>query len=273
MGDLVVITPRGGIQQSLTRRIRSGWPLLRLWTGRELRSRYRQSWLRSGWSVIQPVVLLITYGWVLVEVLDVGDGKVPYLTFAWAGLVPFTFVAQALGQGVGSIRYEGHVISKVYFPREILPLSVVGAACMDLAVTTAILVVVSWFQLGPPSVHLVALVAVDLVLVVWVAGLTTLAATITVFRRDLAHAMPLVLRVLFIISPVMYPASLLTERAPALARINPLTVIIEGTRAAAVEGRWPDWGPLAAQGVVATAVLVLALAVVRRTEARMPDRV
>lgn len=273
MSDRVIITPRAGIRQSLTKRLVDEWPLLRLWTAREFRTRYRQSWLRAGWSVVQPVVLLITYGWVLVQVLDVGESEVPYLTFAWAGLVPFTFMSQCLGQGVGSIQYAGHVISKVYFPREILPLSVVGAACVDLAITTAILVVAAWVQVGPPTVHLIALVMVNLVLVSWTAALTVLAATATVFRRDLGHAMPLILRVLFIVSPVMYPVTLLEERVPALTALNPLTVVIEATRDVATRNTWPAWGPLLGHLVAGSILLAAALLLVRRVESKMPDRV
>ena len=268
-----MITARGGIQQSLARRVVDALPLLRLWTVRELRTRYRQSVLHASWSVIQPAVLLLTYGFVLTSVLDVGHENVPYLTFAWAGLAPFAFVQQSLGQGVGSIQQAGNVISKVYFPREILPLSIVGAAGVDLGITTTLLVVISWVQIGPPSVHLLALVLVDVVLVLWVAGLTVLVAALTVFRRDLLHAMPLLLRALFIVSPVMYSASVLEDRAPVLSTLNPVTVVIQATRDTVIRHRWPAFGPLAIHAAVGALLLVSAILVVRRFERTMSDRV
>jgi lipopolysaccharide transport system permease protein len=270
--DIVVMTRGKGSHESIVRRLRGELPLLWLWTSRELRARYRQSWLRAGWTVIQPVVLLMTYGWVLTAVLDVGDDRIPYLTFAWAGLGPFIFIQQALGAGVGSIQQSRHIITKVYFPREILPLSAVGTAFVDLVVMTAILVVLAWVQIGPPTIHLLAIVVVDAVLVTWMAALTMLAASAAVFRRDVIHVMPLVLRVLFIISPVMYATSLLEERAPAFVSWNPLTVTIEATRDVVTRHVWPDWLLLGVHGAVGVVLFLVAMMVMRSFERRMSDR-
>lgn len=266
------MTAERGVHETLGRRVGSALPLLGLWIRRDLRARYRQSWLRAGWSVIQPVVLLLTYGWVLTAVLDVGDDEVPYLTFAWAGLVVFIFIQQALGVGVGSIQQSRHIITKVYFPREVLPLASVGVALVDLGIMTLILVVLSWVQVGPPTIHLVAIPIIDVVLALWVAGLTMLAATAAVFRRDVVHVMPLVLRVLFIVSPIMYATSLLEERAPAFVSWNPITVTIEATRNVATRATWPNWTLLAIHGVVGVALFLGAVVTVRRFERRMSDR-
>lgn len=268
---MVIITPRGGIQQSVWSRATQVALLLRLWSARELRARYRQSWLRAGWSVIQPLVLLITYGWILNAVLDVREEGVPYLVFAWSGLVPFAFVQQSLGQGVGSIQQAGHIVTKVYFPREVLPLSVIVASLVDLAVTSLLLLVVSWVQVGPPSVTALGVVPVFLVLLLWCVGLTLLACTLMVFRRDIGHAMPLILRALFIVTPVLYPAALLVDRAPLLAWLNPFTVVTEGVRDSLIRTVWPDWKLLGAHLVGGAVVTVIGFAVVRRSEQKMVD--
>lgn len=270
-GDMVVLTADQGLHQTIAQRLRHGTPLLWLWIARDLRARYRQSWLRAGWSVIQPVVLLLTYGWVLTAVLDVGDDDVPYLSFAWAGLVVFMFTQQALGSGVGSIQQSRHIITKVYFPREVLPLAAVGAAVFDMAIMTVILVVLAWVQVGPPTIHVISVFATDLVLVIWIAAIVMLAATAAVFRRDVIHVTPLVLRALFILSPVMYATSLLEERAPVFVSWNPLSVTIESTRDAFTRHEWPNWSLLAVHLVVATGLLLIALAAVRRYERRMSD--
>lgn len=269
--DWIVITPSGGVRQPLWRRLQAEWPLLRLWTGRELRSRYRQSWLQAGWSVIQPAMILLTYGVVLVGVLQVTGDDIPYLTFAWAGLVPFGFVQQALGQGVGSIQYSASIISKVYFPREVLPLSVVGAGLFDLAVTSVILVGLSWLQVRPPGLASIALVPAYAVLIIWVAGLTVLAATANAFRRDLNLAMPLILRSLFILTPIMYSTSLYSDRLAQLNQLNPFAVVIEVVRDGLVRDRWPNMLPLAVHGLIGIVVLWFSLVVCRRLEHDMSD--
>lgn len=263
----VRITPARGIEQPLGDRLRTMAPLLRSWIRRELRVRYRQSVLRASWSLVQPVTILLTYGLVLTQVLDVSSDEAPYLTFAWSGIVVFTFVQQCLGQGVGSIQQAGPLISRIYFPREVLPLSVVGTAAVDLGVMTVLLVVVSWVQVGPPTVHLLGLVPTYLAVGLWSAGIALGASAITVFRRDLNHAMPLILRVLFIVTPVMYPAALL----PDAATWSPIAIAVEGTRDAVYRGAWPDPIATGASLVLGLGVLVAGFQVLRRLERRMGD--
>lgn len=270
---IVTIVPGRGLVQSSSQRLSMLLPLLWVWTRRELRIRYRQSILSAGWGLIQPVTLLVIYGWVVVRVLEVGQTDLPYLSFAWAGIVPFTFLSQALSQGVGSIQTSGALISRVYFPREVLPFSVVLASLADLAVMTVLLFVVAWAQIGAPDVTALALVAVNVLLVVWALALTLLASTATVFRRDLNYAVPLLLRVLFIVSPVVYSADFIRDRAYWIWAANPLAVVIEGTRDSVLLGRWPDWTLLGAHLGAGTALLVVAYVVFRRTEPRMGDYV
>jgi ABC-type polysaccharide/polyol phosphate export permease len=269
----VTIVPGRGLVQSSTERLRTLLPLLAVWTRRDLRVRYRQSVLSAAWGLIQPVTLLVIYGWVVVRVLDVGQTDLPYLSFAWAGIVPFTFLSQALAYGVGSIQTSGALISRVYFPREVLPFSVVTASLVDLGVMTAILFVVGWVQVGAPGLQAIGLLYVNLMLVVWTAALTLVAASMTVFRRDLNYAVPLLLRVLFIVSPVVYSAEYIKERAYLLWAANPLAVAIEGTRDTVLLGRWPDMGLTSIHLAVGTAMLLLGYGLFRRIEPRMGDYV
>jgi lipopolysaccharide transport system permease protein len=268
---MVSIVAGRGVVQSSRQRLSNVWPLLRVWTRRDLRVRYRQSVLSAGWGLIQPVTLLVIYGWVITRVLDVGPEELPYLSFAWAGIVPFTFISQALGQGVGSIQQSGALISRVYFPREVLPFAVVAASLVDLGVMTLILFAVGWIQVGAPDVHVVGLLFVNLVLVVWTLGLTLISASATVFRRDLNYAVPLFLRVLFIVSPVVYSADLLQGRAYGLWAANPLAVVIEGTRDTVLKGTWPDVDLLAIHLGTGTVLLVAGYVMFRRLEPRMGD--
>lgn len=269
----VTIVPGRGLVQSSSQRLSMLLPLLWVWTRRDLRIRYRQSILSAGWGLIQPITLLVIYGWVVVQVLSVGQTDLPYLSFAWAGIVSFTFLSQALGQGVSSIQSSGALISRVYFPREVLPFSVVVASLADLAVMTVLLFVVAWVQIGPPDVAVLGLVAVNVLLVVWALALTLLTSTITVFRRDLNYAVPLMLRVLFIVSPVVYSAEFIQDRAYWLWAANPLAIVIEGTRDTVLLGQWPDWTLLGVHLLVGAALLVGSYTMFRRVEPRMGDYV
>lgn len=253
--DSVWILPKRGVDQPFLKRLRATWRLLPMWTRRETRTRYRQSLLGHSWGILQPIALLVIYGWTVTAVLDVAPSKVPYLVFAWSGVVPFAFLSQALTAGVGSLQMAGSLISRVYFPRDVLPLSAVSATLLDLFVMTLILIVVAWVQVGPPTITLVGLVPVYAMLIIWTSALTLFAATVTVFRRDLNHAVPLLLRALFILSPVVYSAELLQDRAYWLYAINPVAVAIEGTRDATLRGAWPDI-PLVGTHLLVGAVLL-----------------
>jgi ABC-2 type transport system permease protein len=109
------------------------------------------------------------------------------------------------------------------------------------------------------------------VLVVWTTAATVLGAALTVFRRDLNFAVPLALRALFIATPVMYPVRLLDEAAPWLSRLNPLAVVLEGTRDAIYRNELPDAGLLGVHLVIGSALLVVSFLVLRRLEPRMSD--
>lgn len=271
MPDEVVITPQG-IQQGYRPRLRATVPLVRLWVERDLRARYRHSGLRSAWTIIQPVALLLTYGWVFTAVLDVPQEGVPYLSFAWAGLVGYNFAAQSLGVGVGSILDAGDIVQKAYFPREVLPLAVVGVATFDLFVTFAILLVLAWLQIGPPTIHVLGAVLGLAVLIVWVAATTIVVATLAVRFRDLKHSMPLILRVMFILTPVMYSAELLAGTGSLLLTVNPLAVSIDAIREGVLNHTWPPWWSLLIQALAGCALLVASVPLVKRAERLISDR-
>ncbi|MFM7063517.1 MAG: ABC transporter permease [Actinomycetes bacterium] len=271
-GD-VLITSERGLEIRLHERLRTTRLLVLAWTRRDLRTRYRQSLLRSWWSLIQPVTVLVIDGTVFTAILDVTVQEAPYLVFAWAGLVPVSFFSSSLGQGVGSIQQAGPIVSRIAFPRDVIPLSVVAGAGVDLLIMTGVLVVLAWVQVGPPSVHLIGLLPVGLVLCCWTLAATVAASAVTVFRRDLRFAVPLFLQVLFIVTPVVYPASLIADKAEWLNLVNPLAVVVEGTRDAAYRGLWPNPWVLGAQFAASLVVLTATFGLFRRLEPKMSDYV
>lgn len=266
------MSPRGVHYRSWWQRVRLAWPLLVAWTVRALKARYRQSWLSALWSLVQPAALLVTYGWVFTTILNVRTGDIPFLSFAWSGLCVFSFAQHCLGAGVSVFTDSAHLISKTYFPREVLPLSVVGVGLADLGVSVAILVGVGWVQTGPPGIHALGALASLGVLVLVVSGVTLCASAVSVARRDLQHAMPLLLRVLFILTPVFYPLSALTTAQRRGLQINPLTVVVEGVRDGLLRDRWPDASLLAIHATAGAVLVVIGLYAVRRAERLMADR-
>lgn len=257
--------------RGLVRREQRVLSLLRILVPRDLRTRYRRSAFDVLWAVISPVVLLVVYGLILTRAFGVTFTCGPYLSSAWTGLVVWTFFATAVGGGVYSLVAASDLLTKVYFPREALPLATVGATFLDLGVGLVITVVLLLVQGVRPGVTAVAAVLPLAVLVVWTAVVTVLSATVAVFARDAVHVVGLLLRVGFFATPVMYESSKLPPVFAWSARVNPLAVVIDGLRASVLCGSWPDWTLLGVHLGVGLVALLAVVLLVRATESRIAD--
>ena len=267
-----MIDPAAPQGRDLGSRVRRVADLLRILAPREFRTRYRQSVLDVAWSLISPIVILIVYGIVLTQSFDVDSACAPYLTSAWTGLVLWTFFAGAVGGAVWSLVSSADLLGKVYFPREAMPLSVVGASLVDLGVgtvTVLILVLVNGnVGLGPMAV---AALPSILLLVIWTAGISILVSVVAVFLRDVNHGVQLLLRVGFFATPVMYEASFIPNAFKWTETVNPVAVSIEGVRATVLCGQSPNWDLTLIHLAAASVLLVLAVVYTRAVESRMVD--
>lgn len=247
------------------------WHLVRVLSVKEFRLRYRQSTLELLWSLVTPVVTMVVYGVILTMVFDADGGGMPYASMVWAGMVVWMPFAAAVGGSAQSIIDSSNLVTKIYFPREVLPLAVVGTSLFDLAIGTAILIPLAAVQVGSISWTALAVVPVLTVLLIWSAAISILVAVLSVFVRDTVHVTRLALQVGFFATPVMYPASFLPEQLRALGLWNPLAVCIEGMRNSLLLGRWPSWGPLGVQAVLGSVLLVAAISYTRSVETRIAD--
>lgn len=255
----------------VARRIRVALPLLAAWTKKEYNIRYRQSLLGIAWSVVQPLAILAIFGGIMAGVLHVSSDGKPYVSFAWAGLVPWTFVSSVLVLTVQSLIGAMPVAGKVYFPREVVPLAQVCAFAIDLLIGTAILIVIVLAQGLGLSLTVLSLIPIDIVIIAWVAAFAMFTSALAVFIRDIRFVVPLLIQLLFIGTPIMYSASLFPDRYRWINDVNPLAVAVTSTRRAAVFDAWPVWHVLAEQVVVAAVALWLAMAYIRSVEPRLVD--
>lgn len=261
----------GAPEQGLRERGQRTLELVKVLTPRELRVRYRQSVLDIAWALITPVAILAVYGIVLTQSFDVSGQCGPYLSSAWIGLVIWTFFATAVGTAVISLITSANLITKVYFPREALPLSMVGAALADMGiglVTVFVLLPAQGVALGWTTVSIVLPLAV---VIVWAAAVSVFVGVLAAFIRDVPHAVALVLRVGFFATPVMYEQEFIPPALAWTATINPLAVAIDGFRQATMCGQWPDVPLLVVHLVLGTVLLALAVAYTRSVESRITD--
>ena len=252
------------------RRARSEARLTISFARRELHSKYRQSALSLFWGIVQPILLVLVYAVVFSQILNVTGGNIPYLSFVVAGIVVWRYFSAGLNQTTSFID-RSSVLSKVYFRREVIPLSGCVAALLELGVGLVAIVAVAWIQGISPSITLVALPLVLAVLLVYTIAIAILLATITVFVRDVAHAMPTISQVLFLASPILYPESQIPSNLKLLGTVNPVAVVAEATRAVSLEGIWPNFDLLMVHLCIGTALLVGSVVYLRSIEDRIVD--
>lgn len=262
---------RPGPLTAYGRRVGRTAGLMRMLVPRELRVRYRQSVLDAAWALVVPVVTVAVYGVVLTQSFGVQASCGPYLSSAWIGLVIWVFFATATATALVSLISSSDLISKLYFPREAVPLSMVGAALVDLAIGVVTIFPLLLIQGVAPSVTWVALVLPLAVVIVWTAAIGIFVATIAAFVRDLVHGVNLLLRVGFFAVPVMYEASFLPQQLQWTDRYNPLSSSITGARDALMCGVWPDWALLGVQLLLGLAVLAAGVVYTSSVESRITD--
>jgi lipopolysaccharide transport system permease protein len=245
-------------------------------TKRELQVRYKQSFFGISWAVLQPLiygfVFALFFG-VVVEVPVPGD--LPYAVFAVAGLVPWLFTAQAIQNGSTSLVQDADLISKVYFPRLALPISKALSLLIDLAIALAVVIVVTLIY-GVAIAPTAYLVPAFLILgVITAFAIATLLAAVNVRYRDVQVVVPMLVQILFFVSPVLYSGTLVGDEAGEawsyIYSINPMATVIDGMRWALLDQPYPGVANILIS--VASAALILggALVYFRRAEQSFAD--
>ena len=280
------MTPTSSMSEGLTYYgARKGWQILdlrELWKFRELiwafgfrdlKVRYRQTAVGLAWAVIQPLFTVIVFG-VLIYWLrgNASDGTVPYVVTSLCGMVPWQFFAAAVSQATLSIAMNSHLIKKVYFPRVILPLSAFVPASVDFAVAFCLLAAVMLFYGIVPTwaVVLVPLLAI-MTLVVAAAFALWLAALNGIYR-DVQFAVPFLLQLGMMISPVVYETeAVVPEKWQPIYYLNPLAGLIQCYRAALLGSPWPSIASLAISATGVTVFLIGGMFYFRRMERYFAD--
>jgi lipopolysaccharide transport system permease protein len=244
--------------------------LLWVLSTRDVRVRYKQSVLGASWAVLRPVLTMVIFTLVFGRLAKMPSDGLPYAVFVYAGLLPWMFFASAITASAGSLVGSAHLVSKVYFPRLIIPLSSLGSALVDLAVSALVLLALMlWFGVAWSA----SLVAVPLLIVgiaITAVGVGTLLSALTVSYRDFVHITPFLVQIWMFATPVVYPASLVPPHWQWLLQLNPLTGLVEGFRAAFL-GRPLDAASIAFSFAISIAVLVLAVFYFERAERRFAD--
>jgi lipopolysaccharide transport system permease protein len=256
----------------VTPNLREVWEhreLLYFLTWRDVKVRYRQTLLGATWVVFQPLLTAFVFTFFFGKLVGAPEGM-PYPLFAYTGLLPWTFFANAVTNSSNSLANNSNLLTKVYFPRMILPTAAVAAGIIDLAVTSAILFVMTLYYGIAPTWSLL-LVPLFIGLATLLAlGLGLWASALGARYRDVRHALPFLLYLWMFSSPVIYPSTVVDERWRWALALNPMTGIVNGFRSA-LTGREIDWRATAFAAAIVACALVASAYAFRRAEKSFAD--
>lgn len=237
---------------------------------RDVRLRYKQTALGIIWVVLQPLATMLLFWFLFGRLAGIKSDGIPYPIFAYTALLIWTFFSNAVTSSSNSLVGSSHLITKVYFPRMIIPMAAVAAGLIDLIISFPLLVVLGVYY-GVNLTLTILLVPVLVLLTVFLAvGVGMVLSALNVKYRDVRHALPFVIQLWMFASPIIYPTTMLPEKWRWLLRLNPLTGIIETFRAS-LFGRALDWAALGISASITIALLVYSVYTFRRMEKRFAD--
>ncbi|MGB7923685.1 MAG: ABC transporter permease [Pyrinomonadaceae bacterium] len=243
--------------------------LLYFLTWRDLKVRYNQTLLGGAWVIIQPLFTMLVFSLFFGKLVGAPEG-IPYPLFVYTGILPWTFFSNSVINSSNSLVGSSNLITKVYFPRMIIPAAAVAAGLVDLAVASLVLVglalyydvALAWSMLWLPVFILLATLLA--------LGIGLGVSALSVKYRDIRHALPFILQLWMFSSPIIYPMSLFSDKWRWALSINPVTGIVEGLRSSLL-GRPLDWHALSISTVMVVVLLICAAFIFRRIETSFAD--
>lgn len=266
----VLLRPSGG---------RVSLDLAELWAYRELlyflvwrdiKVRYKQTVLGAAWAILQPFLTMVVFTLFFGRLAGIPSDGIPYPIFAFSGLVPWTYFANAVSQASSSLIEHERMITKVYFPRLLIPMAPVMAGWLDLVIALVVLVVMMVAYGMAPLMAGLAIPFYLLLAAVTALGVGLWLSALNARYRDVRYVVPFLLQFWLLATPIAYPASLVPESWRPLYGLNPMAGVVAGFRYALLGGERP--GALLMVSVAVAALLLLSgLAYFRRMEKELAD--
>lgn len=272
--DAITVThirPSKGIQGVDLRELWQYRDLFYFLVWRDIKVRYAQSVLGFGWAVIQPVFYMIVFTAVFGNLVDIGSDGVPYAIFSYTALVPWIYFSAALTGTTSSLMQNSSMLTKIYFPRLIMPLSSVLSKLVDF--TIAFLLVfglMAWFRITP-TVWALMMPWFILLMVLTAAGLGMWLTSLAVQYRDIRYGMGFGMQLLMFAAPVVYPVSLIPDQYRLLYGLNPMVGVIEGFRSALLGTTSMPWDLLGVGSGIAIIIAATGAFYFRHMERNFAD--
>lgn len=247
--------------------------LLYFLTWRDIKVRYKQTALGAAWAILQPVLTMLVFSLIFGVLIGVQSEGFPYPVFAFTALLPWQLFAFALTQSSNSLVSNQSLITKVYFPRLVIPVASVMAGLVDFAIAFGVLLVMMLIYRLPLSVNMLALPFLALIAVITALAVGLWLSALNVKYRDVRHIIPFLTQVWMYLCPIAYSIELIPEKWRLLYSLNPMTGVIEGFRWAILGKTGSVWPTLLASCIIVLFLLITGLIYFKHTEDNFADLV
>ena len=267
----VVIQPQTGLFQLDLSSVWQYRELLCFLVWRDVLTRYKQTAIGAAWVIVQPLINMLIFTFVFSRLAKVPSDGIPYPVFAFAALLPWSYFAQALAKTSGSVVSSANLVTKIYFPRLLIPLAAAVAPIVDLLFSfLVLLVLMAWFKVAP-SWGLLALPVFMMLAVLTALSVGLCASALNVRYRDVGSIIPFIAQVWMYVSPVAYPVSMVPEQWRLIYSLNPMVGVIEGFRWALLGTAPPDPAMMAVSSLAVVILCVGGIVYFKKMEQSFAD--
>jgi homopolymeric O-antigen transport system permease protein len=254
--------------------------LAKLWQYRDLlltlsihriKVRYKQSVLGVFWAILQPLSMMLIFTFIFSLIARMPSDGAPYAIFVYTALLPWNYFSSGVSNATNSLVSHSEFVTKVYFPREILPITYIFAALFDFAIASTILAGLMIYYRVPLTINAFYALPIVLVLTCFALAMSFFLSATQVRFRDIGVAVPLLLQLWLFATPVIYPLSAVPSRLRTLYMLNPMVGVIENFRQVILRGAAPDHMSLLISALVSLGILFVSYVYFKRIEATMAD--
>ena len=268
---VTIIEPTNGWRALNLRELWRFRELLYFMAWRDVKVRYKQTVIGAAWAILQPFLTMIVFSVIFGRLAKIGSEGVPYPVFSYSALLPWTFFATAMSQAGTSLVSNANMVSKIYFPRVILPMASVLAATLDFGIAFIVLLGMMFYFGIVPGLALLTIPLFLLLALMTALGISLWLSAINVKYRDVRYIIPFLTQFWLFATPVAYPSSMIPEKWRLLYGLNPMAGVVEGFRWSLLGTENPPNGLILVSALVVIFMFVGGLFYFRRMEREFAD--
>lgn len=239
---------------------------------REVKVRYKQSVLGITWAILQPVLMMVVFTVIFGKFVKVSSEGAPYPIFSYSALFFWTFFATSLSNGANSVINHSDLVRKIYFPREIMPMSAVFAAFVDFCIAGAVFLALIIYYKVQVNINFLFILLMVPLQIMFTIGVVFFLSSINVYYRDIRHAVPFLVQIWMYATPIVYSMSAVPKKLQLpYVIINPMAGLIDGYRAVILHGKPPTLNYLGITGLITLALFIFSYVFFKKLEKNFAD--